>query len=457
MRLRSASLVTSGRFRRRLALGATLLVCLLAVALSAACGNGEPAETPAPVPTAPAVAASDPEDREALVTLYNATNGANWTRKDNWLSAKPIGEWGGVTTDAGGHVTELDLSGNNLTGEIPPELGSLSNLQLLLLTFNELSGEIPAELGNLGNLKWLDLSSNQLSGCIPDMLHDQLDMEFSDLGGLLSCGVAQSVPFVVGGPTIVSTPSHDTDGDGVADTYGPTDVVKFEVRFSKQVCGTGFLYFALQTGSGPEELVRASYSGCGRNTTSFSRLIDSKDFVDEDGISIPANAIKHLVKYDGEVPNAAHAAVPADPNHRIDGSLPDVKSPNLVGAPRINNRPADGDTFRRGEVIVVVATFSELLTVNTTGGLPTIGLQIGESIKRAQYSATRSSGQTLVFTYTVQPGDKDDDGTVWVRAGTIIVPPGSAITDAAGNDAVIGWKVSSGSRIKVDGDRLNDG
>ena len=51
MRLRSASLVTSGRFRRRLALGATLLVCLLAVALSAACGNGEPAETPAQVPT----------------------------------------------------------------------------------------------------------------------------------------------------------------------------------------------------------------------------------------------------------------------------------------------------------------------------------------------------------------------------------------------------------------------
>ena len=52
---------------------------------------------------------------------------------------------------------------------IPPELGNLANLTLLLhLSVNQLSGEIPPELGNLANLR--DLSINQLSGEIPPEL-----------------------------------------------------------------------------------------------------------------------------------------------------------------------------------------------------------------------------------------------------------------------------------------------
>ena len=46
----------------------------------------------------------------------------------------------------------MNLSVNALSGEIPPELGSLSNLTQLWLTENALSGEIPAELGSLSNL-----------------------------------------------------------------------------------------------------------------------------------------------------------------------------------------------------------------------------------------------------------------------------------------------------------------
>ena len=44
------------------------------------------------------------------------------------------------------------LSENQLSGEIPAELGSLSNLISLILDNNALSGEIPAELGSLSNL-----------------------------------------------------------------------------------------------------------------------------------------------------------------------------------------------------------------------------------------------------------------------------------------------------------------
>ena len=53
-------------------------------------------------------------DRDALVAFYNATGGANWTDNTNWLSDKPVGEWHGVTTGAGGRVTSLSLGNNGL-------------------------------------------------------------------------------------------------------------------------------------------------------------------------------------------------------------------------------------------------------------------------------------------------------------------------------------------------------
>ena len=72
-------------------------------------------------------------DRAALIALYNATEGGSWTTRTNWLSGRPLDEWHGVTTDGGGRVTALDLYENGLTGEIPPELGGLSNLRQLVL------------------------------------------------------------------------------------------------------------------------------------------------------------------------------------------------------------------------------------------------------------------------------------------------------------------------------------
>ena len=57
-------------------------------------------------------------DREALIALYNATDGENWKDNDNWLSDAPLSRWHGVTTDDDGNVTVLDLGRNNLSGEI---------------------------------------------------------------------------------------------------------------------------------------------------------------------------------------------------------------------------------------------------------------------------------------------------------------------------------------------------
>ncbi|KAF3433851.1 hypothetical protein FNV43_RR24954 [Rhamnella rubrinervis] len=63
-------------------------------------------------------------------------------------------------------VKSLDLSANNLDGEIPAELTKME-LQTLNLSKNHLVGKIPSKIGDMRSLESLDLSQNQLSGEIP--------------------------------------------------------------------------------------------------------------------------------------------------------------------------------------------------------------------------------------------------------------------------------------------------
>ena len=109
-------------------------------------------------------------DYYALVELYNATDGPNWTNATNWASAAPLNEWHGVDTDPGGRVTRLSLWENNLRGPLPTVLGRLTNLSSLNLDRNQLMGEIPSELGQLTSLQKLALAVNQLTGEVPSEL-----------------------------------------------------------------------------------------------------------------------------------------------------------------------------------------------------------------------------------------------------------------------------------------------
>ena len=103
---------------------------------------------------------------QALVALYQSTNGAGWYRDTNWLITNNVGNWFGVSVE-NGHVFGISLVQNDLIGTIPAQLSYLSSLEGLYLFMNQLSGNIPTELGNLINLKGLYLHMNQLSGSIP--------------------------------------------------------------------------------------------------------------------------------------------------------------------------------------------------------------------------------------------------------------------------------------------------
>ncbi|MBA0847229.1 hypothetical protein Goshw_014688 [Gossypium schwendimanii] len=67
-------------------------------------------------------------------------------------------------------ISAIDLSSNELEGEIPEAIGELKLIRMLNLSNNKLSGRIPLSLGELSNLESLDLSRNKLWGKIPPQL-----------------------------------------------------------------------------------------------------------------------------------------------------------------------------------------------------------------------------------------------------------------------------------------------
>ncbi len=142
-------------------------------------------------------------DSMALVALYDATDGDNWTNSTNWkISGQPIGNWYGVMTNTAGCVLCLDLDGqvdcnypngvdyggNNLTGNLPEAIGDLLNIEGLHLSNNNLAGTLPLSISNLSSLRDLFLYNNQFEGTIPTQYNTlsnlvNLDLYTNNLSG----------------------------------------------------------------------------------------------------------------------------------------------------------------------------------------------------------------------------------------------------------------------------------
>ena len=104
------------RIQYRPALLIGILVVVL-VALSLACsgsGSSEALESKAEPTRTPET------DREALIALYDATDGPNWSKSTNWLSDAPIDQWHGVTTDGTGRVARLGASVKRVERGVAP-------------------------------------------------------------------------------------------------------------------------------------------------------------------------------------------------------------------------------------------------------------------------------------------------------------------------------------------------
>ncbi|GFQ01223.1 probable leucine-rich repeat receptor-like protein kinase at5g63930 [Phtheirospermum japonicum] len=78
-------------------------------------------------------------------------------------------------------VTNIDLSNNHLSGDIPKELTSLVELRSLNLSDNHLTGMIPDSIGNMKQLESLDFSINSLSGEIPSSFATMSSLSYLNL------------------------------------------------------------------------------------------------------------------------------------------------------------------------------------------------------------------------------------------------------------------------------------
>ncbi len=168
-------------------------------------------------------------EREALIALYNATDGENWTNRTNWRNSidsdfNPPGTecgWYGVScfNYEPKHVRSINLARNNLSGSIPAELANLTELRFLNLSENTLAGAVFAHLGSVSSLTtlvlrdcgltggfpvelislpilWsLDLSSNDFSGPLPVELSQMRKLAFLELGWNRFSG---SIPLEIG-------------------------------------------------------------------------------------------------------------------------------------------------------------------------------------------------------------------------------------------------------------------
>jgi hypothetical protein len=103
-----------------------------------------------------------PEERQALIDLYNATDGPNWPIGGfSWNTPAPLSTWTNVRVD-NGHVVSVVLGTFGITGTLPASLADLTFLEIADFRSCNLSGEVP-DLGSISTLEKFDISSNRFS------------------------------------------------------------------------------------------------------------------------------------------------------------------------------------------------------------------------------------------------------------------------------------------------------
>ena len=106
------------------------------------------------------------QERALLTTIYSSLGGEGWLSNYGWKNTSDHCEWYGVIC-TGRLVRGLSLGSNNLSGEIPQDIGSFLAIEWIQLQKNRITGSIPDSLSKLGSIQSLLLYDNQLYGSLP--------------------------------------------------------------------------------------------------------------------------------------------------------------------------------------------------------------------------------------------------------------------------------------------------
>ena len=117
------------------------------------------------------VATIPASEQQALIDIYNSTNGNNWVYKQNWLTNSDACTWYGITCNsAKTNVENIELQQNGLTGSLPNSIGNFPELNFLSLDIapNHIGGTLPASIGNLTKMTLFSIASQNFVGDIPE-------------------------------------------------------------------------------------------------------------------------------------------------------------------------------------------------------------------------------------------------------------------------------------------------
>ena len=224
---------------------------------------------------------------------------------------------------------------------------------------------------------------------------------------------------------------------GADSTYGTGDTIEVKVDFDRPVDATGTPQVALGIGT---QTRQADYSsGTGTRSLRFRYTVAATDR-DTTGVSIGASALAlngGTVRIAGGTAAAnlglgtnviANAAA-----HKVDGAQ---GPPGVTGVSM--GSPPTGDTFERGDAIVVTVTFNRAVAVT---GTPQVRLWLGAATRSAGY-ASGSGTATLTFSYTVVQADADADGAS-IGANALVLNGGTIRRMGTTTDAVLGLGASA--------------
>ncbi|WP_193771515.1 DUF4347 domain-containing protein [Candidatus Magnetaquicoccus inordinatus] len=268
------------------------------------------------------------------------------------------------------------------------------------------------------------------SGTIKDGAGNDATLTLASPGAANSLGNNKAILIDTTAPTISSVSASSANG-----SYKAGDTVTVTVTFSEAVNVSttgGTPSITLETGSTDRNATYAS--GTGSNTLTFTYTVQAGDstsdldYTTTSALAVNGGTIKDAVGNDATLTLASPGAANSLGDNKaivIDTTAPSVSS--------VSATTADG-SYKVGDVIAVTVTFSEAVSVVTTGGTPTLTLETGTTDRNASF-VSGSGSDTLTFHYTVQAGDSTSD--LDYTATTALALNGGTIKDAAGNNATL--------------------
>ncbi|MBD1913035.1 MULTISPECIES: hypothetical protein [unclassified Leptolyngbya] len=252
---------------------------------------------------------------------------------------------------------------------------------------------------------------------ITDAANNSATLTLADVGDTTGVLVDTVAPTI----TAVSVPA--------AGNYGVGQTLDFTVTFSEPIslnAGTGSIGLPITIGTGEPVVAELQGPGTEPNTYTFRYTVAEGD-VDTDGIEVGTDL---QLEGDATITDAANntATLTLAGIGETTGVLVDTVAPEITAI-----APPQNGTYGIGQNLQFGLTFSEPVTIDTTGGVPNLPLTVGSNTVDATY-VSGSGTNTLLFEYTVADGNEDADG---IEISSALNLNGATIRDAVGNDTTL--------------------